>query len=114
MDVTVEAVEKSGYDKYVILSRYNIAKIGYDGTFTLGTNLFAVDKQQISDTIVWTGEVPIEWYEEDLKVEENDRIRKAKQMAERGRRLYFAGREGTKTERKRDKRASNLISRNCK
>lgn len=43
----------------------------------------------------------VKWYEAEL-------------IAENERKAYFAGREGTKTERKRDKRFSDYISRNCK
>lgn len=112
MYVSDEIVKQTGLSAMEIIERYNNAHIGYDGTFTLGTNLFGVNKQCVDDTIIWLGEVSIEWYEQDIKREEEERIRKARFMAERERRLYFAGREGTKTERKRDKRASELISRN--
>ena len=114
MQVTQTAIEKSGYSAVDIYSRYESAHLGFDGTFTLGTNLFGIDKQRINSAIIWLGNVPIEWYEEDIKREEEERIRKAKMIADRERRLYYAGREGTKTERKRDKRASENIARNCK
>jgi hypothetical protein len=112
--VTKEATEISGYTAIEILNRYQAAHLGFDGSFTLGTNLFGIDKMRANDAIIWLGEVPIEWYEEDIKREEEERIRKAKLIAEKERKLYFAGREGTKTECKRDKKASNIIANNFK
>ena len=114
LQVTDVAVQKSGYTEIEILDRYQAAHLGFDGSFTLGTNLFGIDKMRANTAIIWLGEVPIEWYEEDIKREEEERIRKAKLIAENERKLYFAGREGTKTERKRDKKFSNYMSRNCK
>lgn len=112
--VTKEAVEISGYTAKEIYDRYEAAHLGFDGSFTLGTNLFGIDKMRPNSAIIWLGKVPLEWYEEDIKREEEERMRKAKLIAENERRAYFAGREGTKTERKRDKRFSDYMSRNCK
>lgn len=114
LQVTDVAVQKSGYTEIEILNRYQAAHLGFDGSFTMGTNLFGIDKMRVNTAIVWLGEVPIEWYEEDIKREEQERIRKTKLIAENEKKLYYAGREGTKTERKRDKKASNIIASNFK
>lgn len=114
LTVTQEAMEYSGYTATEIYNRYEAAHLGFDGSFTLGTNLFGIDKMRANSAIIWLGEVPIEWYEEDIKREEEERTRKAKLIADRERKLYYAGREGTKTERKRDKKASNIIANNFK
>lgn len=107
------AKNKSGFSEEQILERYKVAKIGHDGSFTLENQLFSVDKSKVNDIIIWLGTVPKEWYENDLKTEQEEKQRAMKLEQERINRL-FRKPEGTKTERRRDKKSSNYLSHNYK
>lgn len=111
MKVADGIYEKTGFTEEQILQRYEAAKIGFDGSFTFQNYLFGINKQCLHDTIIYLGEIPIEWYEEDLKTEEEERIRKAKEITERQKRLFRRA-EGTRTERRRNKKGSEYIARN--
>lgn len=107
------AKNKSGFSEEQILKRYSEAKLGYDGSFTLENQLLGVDKSKVNDLIIWLGTVPIEWYKNDLKVEQDEKERIIKREQERVNRL-FRKQEGTRTERRRCKKSSDYLSRNYK
>lgn len=111
LKVTEFAVNKSGFSAEEIQARYQVATIGYGGYFLYKNCCFFIDKTGVDNKINFSGWCTLEEYEEDLKKEREERERKEKEEAEKQRRIYFAGREGTRTERRRDKRASNLIAR---
>ncbi len=101
---------KSGFTEEEILERYKIAKFGHDNSFTLKNQLFALNQTGINNEIIWLGEVPFSWYEEDLKIEKEEKERKERVEKEKLERLFRRA-EGTRTERKRDKRSSNLLGK---
>lgn len=101
---------KSGFTEEEILERYKIAKLGHDNSFTLKNQLFSLNQTGINNEIIWLGEVPFSWYEEDLKIEKEIKEKLEKERLEKFKRLFRRA-EGTRTERKRDKRSSNLLGR---
>ena len=111
LKVTEFAVNKSGFSAEEIQARYQVAKLGYDRSFLYKNCCFFINCEGVDNKIDFLGWCTLEEYEEDLRKEREERERKEKEEAEKQRRIYFAGREGTRTERKRDKRASNLIAR---
>lgn len=111
LKVTEFAVNKSGFSAEEIQARYQVARLGYTGGFIYKNCWFFVDRTGVDDKIDFAGWCTLEEYEEELRIEKEERERKEQEEAEKQRRIYFAGREGTRTERRRDKRASNLIAR---
>ena len=111
LKVTEFAVNKSGFSAEEIQARYQVATIGYGGYFLYKNCRFFINCEGVDNKIDFLGWCTPEEYEEDLKKEREEREEKEQEEAEKQRRIYFAGREGTRTERRRAKRASNLISR---
>ena len=107
------AKNKSGFSEEQILERYKEAKIGYDGSFTLENQLFSIDKSKTNDLIIWLGTVPREWYENDLKTEQEEKQRALALEQERIKKM-FRKPEGTRTERRRCKKSSDYLSNNYK
>ena len=111
LKVTEFAVNKSGFSAEEIQARYQVAYIGYSHYFTYKNCRFFINYEGVENKIDFLSFCPIEEYEEDLKKEREERERKEQEEAEKQRRIYFAGCYGTRTERRRDKRASDLIAR---
>ena len=111
LKVTEFAVNKSGFSAEEIQARYQVAYMGYSDYFTYKNCRFFINCNGADNKIDFLSFCPIEEYEEDLRIEKEERERKKQEEAEKQRRIYFAGREGTRTERRRNKRASNLIAR---
>ena len=111
LKVTEFAINKSGFSAEEIQARYKVAKLGYDLSFLYKNCWFFVDRTGAEDKINFLGWCTLEEYEEDLRTEKEEQERQEQEEAEKQRRIYFAGREGTRTERRKDKKASNLIAR---